>query len=981
MIKFVPTKLEKKLTQKQKELKVKKLIISAIILYTTILSAPAWGQSTNDYRTAQTGNWNALASWQRFDGSTWVAATATPTSANANVITIRNGHTIILTANVTVDQLVVEFGSGVTVNSTRTWTIANGTGSDLTASGTIINQGMITVNTGAAAIFQSGSLYQHNDAGGAGTRIPLATWDAASTCEVILIKAGTNGLDQSFGNLTWNSSSQGDDIDLSTGFSVTGNFTIVANPKILRINKTATARTVTINGNMTVQGGFLLDIAADAGNTTLIVEGNYTQTGGTVDLGQGNGAGLLSVESDFSHTSGTIQRKNISGTGTIQFAGTGIQNLTSGGSYGTTVPEATVHFTVLTGSTFYLGNSLLGGGGAITSSGSFTLQSGATLGIAHAQGITSTGTTGNVRVTGTRTYNAGAHYVYNGTAAQVTGNGLPTAAITGTVTITNTIGVTPTNNINMSGTLTVDGLLTPTAGQVISGTGTVTGSGTVQVTRTTATADFNSQYTISNNTLANLTVEYAGTSAQIVSGLTYGGLKINNASGVSLGGNATVSGTLYLTSGALTIGSNTLTVNGAIANSSGSLAGSGTSDIFIGGSVASTTLPALTLDNLTVNRANGISLGGDVSVGGTLTLTSGTVVTGSNKLNVTNNAAGAVVITGGSVNGEIERAIAASSTGSYIFANANTSLTPDGSQGSVTVSVKAFPNTFIPVGDSSKAIKRYYTITPSGALTATVRLAYEDSELNGLTETSLSLWRYNGTSWVDEGSVQNDPINNWAEQTDISTWSDWTLAEVGGPLPIQLASFTGTVEGSNVLLEWTTISEVNNYGFYVERRLLNDTNFVELPNSFVPGHGTTIEPQYYSWTNENVSQGTYEYRLRQVDYNSSYTYSFTIEVTVDNPTGAGDEVNVPVAFGLNQNYPNPFNPSTKISFSVGEQNFTTLKVYNILGQEVATLFNGMADAGRQYVVGFDASHLGSGIYFYRLQSGSNVEVRKMTLTK
>jgi hypothetical protein len=203
----------------------------------------------------------------------------------------------------------------------------------------------------------------------------------------------------------------------------------------------------------------------------------------------------------------------------------------------------------------------------------------------------------------------------------------------------------------------------------------------------------------------------------------------------------------------------------------------------------------------------------------------------------------------------------------------------------------------------------------------------------------------------------------------------------GGALPITLASFSGAVvENNDVRLDWMTISEVNNLGFYVERRAENELSFTELPNSFVPGHGTTVEPQEYTWTNASVPQGTYEYRLRQVDLDGTTHYSHAIEVIVSSPLSVGGEA-VPAVFTLNQNYPNPFNPSTKISFSLAEANFTTVKVYNVLGQQVATLFSGMADAGRAYVVNFDASTIGNGIYFYRLESGSKVDVKKMTLLK
>lgn len=97
-------------------------------------------------------------------------------------------------------------------------------------------------------------------------------------------------------------------------------------------------------------------------------------------------------------------------------------------------------------------------------------------------------------------------------------------------------------------------------------------------------------------------------------------------------------------------------------------------------------------------------------------------------------------------------------------------------------------------------------------------------------------------------------------------------------------------------------------------------------------------------------------------------------------TGVEDNRNIPVEFSLSQNYPNPFNPSTKIQYSISSQQNVTLKVYNILGKEVATLVNEEKPAGT-YEVFFNGSNLSSGIYFYKLQSGSFVETRKLTLLK
>jgi hypothetical protein len=137
--------------------------------------------------------------------------------------------------------------------------------------------------------------------------------------------------------------------------------------------------------------------------------------------------------------------------------------------------------------------------------------------------------------------------------------------------------VSASGNFAVTTTFTVNasGAFIPAAAEIISGAGTLTGSGTVQVTRTAATADFSSQYTITTKTLTNLTVEYAGASAQVISALTYGGLKLNNASGVTMGGNATVNGALTLTSGVITTGANSVIISstGSVSRTSGHVFG------------------------------------------------------------------------------------------------------------------------------------------------------------------------------------------------------------------------------------------------------------------------------------------------------------------------------------------------------------------------------------------------------------------------
>ncbi len=209
-----------------------------------------------------------------------------------------------------------------------------------------------------------------------------------------------------------------------------------------------------------------------------------------------------------------------------------------------------------------------------------------------------------------------------------------------------------------------------------------------------------------------------------------------------------------------------------------------------------------------------------------------------------------------------------------------------------------------------------------------------------------------------------------------------TLANAAGgvnPLPIQLASFTArALGGGTVLLEWATISEITNYGFEIQRRGGGQTQFETLPNSFVPGHGTTVEPHSYSFVDLFPLTGEQWYRLRQIDLSGAIHFSNPISVA--NPTGV-DVQFAPTEFHLSQNYPNPFNPSTEIKFSVDVAGRTTLKVYNILGQVVATLFDGLAESGRYYQVRLDVPHFASGTYFYRLNSGNKTEVRKMLLMR
>ena len=196
------------------------------------------------------------------------------------------------------------------------------------------------------------------------------------------------------------------------------------------------------------------------------------------------------------------------------------------------------------------------------------------------------------------------------------------------------------------------------------------------------------------------------------------------------------------------------------------------------------------------------------------------------------------------------------------------------------------------------------------------------------------------------------------------------------PIPVEFVSFSAEVNSGAVTLKWTTATETNNKGFEIERSIKNSKlkikNFE--PIGFVNGQGTSTELKHYTFINENLLSGKYAYRLKQIDFDGSYKYSNIIEVETN-----------PVSFVLEQNYPNPFNPVTKIKYSIptsvnGDWSGVSLKVYDVLGNEVAVLVDEVKEAGK-YEITFDASELSSGIYLYRLEAGSFIKIFKMMLIK
>jgi len=235
------------------------------------------------------------------------------------------------------------------------------------------------------------------------------------------------------------------------------------------------------------------------------------------------------------------------------------------------------------------------------------------------------------------------------------------------------------------------------------------------------------------------------------------------------------------------------------------------------------------------------------------------------------------------------------------------------------------------------------------------------------------------TAYGNDGNHYNDSINkqpNTAVSVAVADGIHYASDHIpviayfamnNSSLPVNLASFVSSVNGNNIELKWSTESELNNSGFEIERKINSDWKKI----GFVAGNGNTNSVNSYSYTDRGLQSGSYQYRLKQIDFNGNYEYhNLTNEVTI----GAPDK------FTLEQNYPNPFNPSTTINYSLTNDGFVSLSVYDMLGREVTSLVQEFKPAG-YYSIDFNASALTSGMYFYRLNANGFTSIRKMTLVK
>jgi hypothetical protein len=542
------------------------------------------------------------------------------------------------------------------------------------------------------------------------------------------------------------------------------------------------------------------------------------------------------------------------------------------------------------------------------------------------------------------------------------------------------------------------------------GSGTITLSGNFVNNNTGLDEPASAPFTFSGT--GNQTI----TSASISGKATFGNLNINKSSGAAtLNSNVQVKDTVLITSGTLDVGTyafSRTSSGGSITISNGGTLKLGGTNGFPASFTTRTlnygsvveysgtdqTVLNLVYSNLTISGSFTKTLAGATSVYSTLTLTAGNLVTGSYTLTLgfSTGLRGTLTRTSGTMVGNFRRWFSASTVSNVLFPvgtlaayrPANLSFTAAPSAGgTLTASFVATDpgQTGLPLSDGGTSIVRcapdgYWTITAADGLTGgTYSLDLTAAGFGGVSDyTSLRIlkrstggpWTLNGTHAAGTGS-NSVPV---VHRTGMGGFSEFGIGgSSANPLPIQLISFVARTVGVNaVALEWSTLTEMDNYGFWLERRGENESNYAQLPGSFVLGNGTTNVTHRYSYVDSTVAGGSWSYRLRQVDLDGTVHYSDPVPVEVGKASGH--------VAGLQQNFPNPFNPKTVIRYQLSAVSDIRLVVYDLLGREVAVLVDRVMSAGT-HEVSFDGSGLPSGIYVYRLKAGNFSESRKLTLIR
>ena len=321
---------------------------------------------------------------------------------------------------------------------------------------------------------------------------------------------------------------------------------------------------------------------------------------------------------------------------------------------------------------------------------------------------------------------------------------------------------------------------------------------------------------------------------------------------------------------------------------------------------------------------------------------------------------------------------APSTTTTYSFAGRQLGSITWGAGGTVPTAVNFnyYSGTW-PTGASGNYSNAYYDITvPDGSgYTYDITFNYDPAIIGTIPSEGLMKIAKNDGSWVQFASSTVNTSTKEVTLTGLSSFSLFTFGDENNPVPIEISTFTAKSSGRNIVLNWQTTTEVNSSMFEIQRSKENTSEWTSIGK--VNAAGNSNSPLNYSFTDNKLSSGKFNYRLKMVDADGRYSFSNVVE----------SEVELPKEYAISQNYPNPFNPSTRIDYQLPFDSKVTLELYGITGEKVATVINSELSAG-YYTADINAGalNLASGMYIYRIVAvGANnqnfTQVKKLMLTK
>lgn len=653
----------------------------------------------------------------------------------------------------------------------------------------------------------------------------------------------------------------------------------------LTVNKPVS--TLTLNNSVSVNAAFVLSAGTLAvGSNTLSLKGSVAGGGiltsavtGTVSYSQeADGQNMLAADYGnliFNNFNKTIPPSSIIGVAGTFSPGTATgHNITgstfdfNGGSQ--PVPAFTYNHIILSGSGTKTGS------GTITANGNLTNNT----------GILFTGTT-DLNLYGTTNSNNGtlsAATLLVGQGATFSNNA--TANATDALTGAGSVLQTATGILNIGGTADITTLNTLATGNIVNYTGAdqqlrsadyyhlnLSGTGTATMTGVSSIrGNFTLSGSVSANAVSGLTIggnfsigdgatfragsfshllsgnfintgtftsetstfTFNGTSPQTIGGATFYTLTINNANGVALSGDITAGNALTLANGNFSISAHTLTLNGDYISGSGLLSGGTTSNLIVGGSSKAIVLPAITLNNFTLNRANGVVFGGDAIVNGTLSILAGTATTGLHTimlgpLATLSEAAGQTI----SGNVTTTRNVV-STSGTETFGNIGADIILNGVATGTTTVLRKTGTTY--TGAEHSSIKRYFNITPTinTGLKAGLAFHYDLSEINGQSQDALEIYRSHdgGTIWNNIGGT----VNTSQQTINVSGLNDFsgftasdTINRLGNTSTPVLTGITPVTKGAGDAAFMMTLTGSE----FVEGKSVIRINGISKPTTFV----------------------------------------------------------------------------------------------------------------------------------------------------